>query len=128
MANLSAEWEGENLSLSFTGMFIAHGTHDLWTKWTRIPANTTEEDYKAQYSGVTTSHVSDNYRYPDAKMTRNARWYTLDIGLGAEYQLLGNLSVSLNVDYVTMRNVFNIGTYDNASDIQIILGAKYDFF
>ena len=108
---------------------MAHGTHDLWTKWTKIPAHTSEEDYEAQFSGVTTSHAaSGNYRYPDAQTTRNSIWYTLDIGLGAEYRLLDNLSISLNVDYVTMRNVFNIGTYDDASDIQIILGAKYDFF
>ena len=129
VANLSAEWEGEKLSLSFTGMFMAHGTHDLWTKWTKIPAHTSEQDYESQFSGVTTSHAaSGNFRYPDAQGTRNSIWYTLDIGLGAEYRLVDSLSVSLNVDYVTMRNVFNIGTNDDASDIQIILGARYDFF
>ena len=127
VANLSASWEGEKLNIRANGLFIAHGTVDLWTKWTKIPANTTEEDFNAGYSGVTTSHVSDNYRYPDAKTTRNARWYTLDIGLGADYQLLDNLSLSLDVDYVYMRNIFNVGG-QNGSDIQIIFSARYDLF
>lgn len=127
VANLAASWEGEKLTVRANGMFMAHGTQDLWTKWTKVPAQTTEEDFKAQYSGVTTSHVSDNYRYPDAKTTRNARWYTLDIGLGADYQLLDNLSFSLDVDYVYMRNIFNVGG-QNASDVQIVFGLSWQCF
>lgn len=128
VANLSASWEGEKLSIRANGMFMAHGTHDLWTKWTKIPAHTSEEDYETRYSGVTTSHAaSDNYRYADAKTARNARWYTLDIGVGADYRILDNLSLSLDVDYVYMRNIFNIGG-QNGGDVQIVFGVKYSCF
>lgn len=128
VANLAASWEGGKLNIRANGMFIAHGTHDLWTKWTKIPAHTSEEDYKAQYSGVTTSHAaSDNYRYADAKTARNARWYTLDIGAGADYRILDNLSLSLDVDYIYMRNIFNIGG-QNASDVQIVFGLSWQCF
>ncbi|MBR6347545.1 MAG: hypothetical protein IKR80_01185, partial [Spirochaetales bacterium] len=78
--------------------------------------------------GITTSHeATENYRYPDAQATRRVRWYTLDIGLGAQYKILDNLQLNLNVDYVYMRNIFNIGG-QNASDVQIMLGVKYDCF
>ena len=70
---------------------------------------------------------STNYRYPDAQATRNAKWYTLDIGLGADYRLLDNLSFSLDVDYVYMRNIFNVAGQD-ASDVQIVFGMTYNCF
>ena len=128
VGNLSASWEGEKLSLSAGGLVIVRGTHDLWTKWLEIPAHTPEDVFNTQYTGVTSSHAATgNYRYPDAQTARNARWYTLDIGLGAQYRVLDNLQVSLDVDYVYMRNIFNVGG-QNASDIQIMLGVKYDCF
>lgn len=126
VANLAASWEGEKLILRANGMFIAHGTHDLWTVWAEAPAS--DDAYYAEFTGVSTSHATtSNYKYPDAQASRNERWYTLDIGLGADYQLLDNLSFSLDVDYVNMRNIFNISGY-NAYDVQIVFGAKYECF
>lgn len=128
VANLSASWEGEKLSFSAKGMFMVHGTHDLWTKWTEVPAHTSEEAYKTQYSGTTSSHAaSGNYRYEDAQTARNAKWTTLDIGVGASYEIIENLELNLNVDFVSMKNIFNIKGQD-ASDVQIIFGAKYECF
>ena len=128
VANLNTSWEGEKLTLNAGGMFMMHGTQDLWTKWTKIPAHTSAEVLNSQYTGITTSHEETvNYRYPDAQATRKARWYTLDIGLGAQYKVLDNLQLNLNVDYIYMRNIFNIGG-QNASDVQIMLGVKYDCF
>ena len=129
VANLAATWEGEKLSLSANGMFIVHGTHDLWTKWGKVPAHA--GDLYEQYTGPTSSHSqNDNYRYQgyyDAKTVRNSKWYTLDIGVGAKYRLLDKLQISLNIDYVGMWNIFNVDGR-NASDIQFILGAKYECF
>ena len=129
VANLAATWEGEKLSLSANGMFIVHGTHDLWTKWGEVPAHA--GDLYEQYTGPTSSHSqNDNYRYQgyyDAKTVRNSKWYTLDIGVGAKYRLLDKLQISLNIDYVGMWNIFNVDG-QNASDIQFILGAKYECF
>ena len=128
VANLSGSWEGEKLSFNAKGLFIMHGTHDLWTKWKKVPANCSEEAYE-QYSGPSPSHSeTSNYRYPDAQTARNAVWYTLDVGVGAKYKILDNLELSFNMDFVTMRNVFNIGTYDDATDVQFIIGAKYECF
>ena len=128
VANLSGSWEGERLSFNAKGLFIMHGTHDLWTKWKKVPANCSEETYE-QYSGPSPSHSeTSNYRYPDAQTTRNAIWYTLDVGVGAKYKILDDLELSFNMDIVTMRNVFNISTYDDAIDIQFIIGAKYECF
>lgn len=128
VANLAASWEGERLTLSANGMFMVHGTHDLWTVWGKVPAHAGDVYYE-QYTGPSSSHSqNDNYRYPDdAKDTRNALWYTLDIGVGAQYQLLDNLKLSLDVDFVTMKNVFNLSGR-NASDFQIVLGATYECF
>lgn len=128
MANLSGSWEGEKLSFNAKGLFIMHGTHDLWTKWKKVPENCSEETFK-QYSGPTPSHSeTSNYRYADAQTARNAIWYTLDVGVGAKYKVLDNLELSFNMDIITMRNVFNVSTYDGATDIQFIIGAKYECF
>ncbi len=133
VANLAADWEGEKLSLSANGMLIVHGTHDPWTKWTETPEGLTdekyEEAYEAEFSGISTSHAyTSNYRYLDEKDDRNAKWYTLDIGLGARYQFTDAIEASLNVDYVLMKNVFNVASSKYTSDIQIILGATYKCF
>ena len=106
---------------------MIHGTHDLWTIWKEIPDYPTEEVY-SQYVGPTKSHSeTGNYRYQDARAKRCALWYTLDVGVGADYRLLDNLQLNFKIDFVTMRNIFNIGG-QNATDVQMILGAKYECF
>ena len=132
VANLATSWEGEKLSLRANGMVMMHGTHDIWTKWRSTPTGLPEDQYdavyEAEFSGTTTSHASTaNYRYPDAQASRNAKWYTLDIGLGADYRILDNLSFSLDVDYVYMKNIFNVAGQD-ASDVQIVFGMTYNCF
>ena len=127
VANLAATWEGGKLTLSANGMFMVHGTHDLWTVWGEVPAHAGDVYYE-QYTGPSSSHSqNDNYRYTDARDTRRSLWYTVDIGAGAQYSLLDNLKLNLNVDFVTMRNIFNVSG-QNASDVQIILGAVYECF
>ena len=127
VANLAATWEGGKLTLSANGMFMVHGTHDLWTVWGEVPAHAGDVYYE-QYTGPSSSHSqNDNYRYTDARDTRDSLWYTVDIGAGAQYSLLDNLKLNLNVDFVTMRNIFNVSG-QNASDVQIILGAVYECF
>ena len=127
VANLAATWEGGKLTLSANGMFMVHGTHDLWTVWGEVPAHAGDVYYE-QYTGPSSSHSqNDNYRYTDARDTRDSLWYTVDIGAGAQYSLLDNLKLNLNIDFVTMRNIFNVSG-QNASDVQIILGAVYECF
>ncbi len=106
---------------------MAHGTHDFWTKWSKIPAHTSKEDYNNQYSGISSDHSNTgNYRYSDAT-SRNSIWYTYDIGINASYEILDNLSVSLALDYVRMNNIYNVKG-QNASDFQVIAGVSYKPF
>ncbi len=128
VANLSAQWEKGNLTIGGKFFFLAHGTHDFWTIWTKVPAHTSEEDYSKQYSGISSDHSNTgNYRYGDEAKKRNSIWYTYDIGLSVKYDMLNNLSFSAAVDFVNMNNIFNIKG-QNASDFQLILGVTYKPF
>ncbi len=128
VANLSAQWEKGNLTIGGKFFFMAHGTHDLWTKWINVPAHTTEEDYNKQFNGVSSDHSNTgNYRYGDEAKNRDSIWYTYDIGLNAKYDVLNNLSFNIAVDFVKMNNIFNIKG-QNASDFQLILGVTYKPF
>lgn len=132
VANLSASWEGEKLSFTANGMYMVHGTHDLWTKWTETPTGLTDdaytEAYEAEFSGISSSHANTtNYRYADAQTARDAKWTTLDIGVGASYQIIDNVKLNLNVDFVSMKNIYNVEGND-ASDVQIVFGVKYECF
>ncbi len=128
VANLSAQWEKGALTVGGKFFFMAHGTHDLWTVWTDIPAHTSEETYKKQYSGITSDHSNTgNYRYGDAAKSRDSIWYTYDLGLSAQYAVSEQLTAALTVDYVKMNNIFNVSTND-ASDVQVTLGVTYKPF
>ncbi len=122
VANLSATWEKDKLTLGGRAFFMMHGTHDLWTVWQKVPANTTEEDYKKSYSGITSKDTTSNYRYDVSN--RDSIWYTLDIGLNAKYDMLDNLSFNVAVDFVNMNNIFNVQGQD-AFDFQLIFGVTY---
>lgn len=107
---------------------MAHGTHDYWTKWSEVPAETSEADYRNQYSGISSDHSNTgNYRYSDAETVRNSIWYTYDIGISASYEVLDNLSLSLALDFVRMNNIYNVRG-QNASDFQVILSVSYKPF
>lgn len=127
-ASLSVDWECKRFTLGGKFFFMAHGTHDYWTKWCEVPAETSEADYSNQYSGISSDHSNTgNYRYSDAQTVRNSIWYTYDIGLNASYSVLDNLSVSLALDFVRMNNIYNVKG-QNASDFQVILGVSYKPF
>ena len=127
VGNLDVDWQWGKLSVGGNFFFMAHGTHDFWTKWSEVPAHTSKEDYNNQYNGISSDHSNvDNYRYSDAR-SRNSIWYTYDIGLNASYEILDNLSVSLALDFVRMNNIYNIKG-QNASDFQVIVGVSYKPF
>ncbi len=128
VVNLGTQWEKGALTVGGKFFFMAHGTHDLWTIWTKIPAHTSEETYKKQYSGITSDHSNTgNYRYGDEAKSRDSIWYTYDLGLSAQYSITKQLDVSLSLDYVSMNNIYNISAND-ASDFQVIMGITYKPF
>jgi len=123
VANLNAEWKKNNfLTLSANAFFMAHGTHDKWTRWTEVGGNG-EDDWKKYSVTPTSGHESENFRYDDVQ-NRNAVCYTLDLGLFCQYHINENLNVYGQADFIRIWNVYNIKG-DNANDAQFVVGLKY---
>jgi len=124
VANLNVEWKKPNfLTLSANAFFMAHGTHDKWTKWSEV-GGTGEEDWKKNSLTPTSGHETENFRYDDAQSSRNAVCYTLDLGLFCQYHIKENLKVYGQADYIRIWNAYNVKD-ENASDAQFVVGVKY---
>ena len=123
VANLNVQWKKTNfLTLSANAFFMAHGTHDKWTRWSEV-GGTGEEDWKKYSVTPTSGHETGNYRYDDTD-SRNAVSYTLDLGLFCQYHIKENLKVYGQADYIRIWNVYNRKD-ENASDAQFVVGLKY---
>ncbi|MBP5757356.1 MAG: hypothetical protein J6W39_07245, partial [Spirochaetales bacterium] len=121
VANLNVEWKKPNLlTLSANAFFMAHGTHDKWTKWSIVGGN---EDWNETSVTPTSKHETENYRYDDAQ-SRNAVCYTLDLGLFCQYHIKENLKVYGQADFIRIWNVYNQKD-ENANDAQFVVGLKY---
>ena len=121
VANLNVEWKKPNfLTLSANAFFMAHGTHDKWTKWSIVGGN---EDWNETSVTPTSKHETENYRYDDAQ-SRNAVCYTLYLGFFCQYQIKENLKVYGQADFIRIWNVYNIKD-ENANDAQFVVGLKY---
>ena len=121
VANLNVEWKKPNLlTLSANAFFMAHGTHDKWTKWSIVGGN---EDWNETSVTPTSKHETENYRYDDAQ-SRNAVCYTLDLGLFCQYHIKESLKVYGQADFIRIWNVYNKKD-ENASDAQFVVGLKY---
>ena len=125
VANLNVEWKKPNfLTLSANAFFMAHGTHDKWTKWSEV-GGSGEEDWNKYSVTPTSGHETENYRYKDEDIQRrNAVSYTLDLGLFCQYHIKENLKVYGQADYIRIWNVYNRKD-ENASDAQFVVGLKY---
>lgn len=128
VANLDLSWENEKLSLGANALFMVHGTNDIWTKWRAVPAHTSEEDYKNQFSAPTTdASNTENFRYPSTEIAeRNTRWITVDVGARCSYQVSDSLMLNVALDLVYMNGVFN-HCGETAFDAQLVIGGKYSF-
>lgn len=126
---MKSQWEKGALTLGAKAFFLAHGTHDIWTEWVKVPANTSKEDYDKHFGGLSSDHTnSNNYRYgDDAKTNRDSASYTFDLGISVKYEFTPSLSVFGAVDYVWAENIYNVSAND-ASDLQVILGVTYKPF
>ncbi len=124
VANLNAQWVSSDFTLRLGGnvFFMAHGTHDLWTHWTRIGG--TQADFSANDSSPTTTHTSTNNKYPDAQTVRNSVQYSLIYGVNASYAFLDYLTASAQLNYL---DIFNYGNEKNVrqSDLQLALSLVY---
>ncbi len=126
VGNLKAQWVSSDFSLRLGGnfFFMAHGTHDLWTHWTRIGG--TKESYEANKATPTTTHTSTNNKYPNAKTVRNSIQLSFVYEVSASYAFLDCLTASLQADYIDIINYGNEkGVRQN--DLQLALSLQYSF-
>ena len=123
VADLNVEWKRSNLiAVSANAFFMAHGTHDKWTKWAEVGGHG-QEQWDSTSVTPTSSHETGNYRYSDAG-ERNAVCYTLDLGLGCSWNVSDSLRLFGQTDLIFLRNSYNIRG-NNEQDFQIVLGAAY---
>ena len=107
--------------MSSNVFFMAHGTHDKWTRWDQIGGNG-EKNWNDTSVTPTTEHETGNYRYDVS--ARNAVSYTLDIGAGFSYVLDDGLRLFCQADFIRIWNSFNIAGQDEY-DFQFVSGIKY---
>ncbi len=124
VANLNASWRKANLmSLSANAFFMAHGTHDQWTRWDQIGGNSST--WEQTSVTPTSSHETGSYKYDSVELNkRNAVCFTLDVGLFGSYCITQGIDVYCQLDYLKVWNVYNRSGVDGV-DLQIVLGASY---
>ena len=121
VANLNATWRKPGfLTLSANLFFMAHGTHDKWTKWNLVGGN--GDQWKNTSVTPTSSHETGNYRYDTSD--RDAVCYTFDAGLYGSVNLNSRLNVYAQADFIAVRNIMNRSGV-NENDFQFVVGAKY---
>ena len=122
VANFNVEWKKPGMiSFSTNLFFMAHGTHDKWTRWDNI-GNKGQDQWNQASVTPTSTHETGNYRYDVSD--RNAVCYTVDVGLGCNWTLSENISLFGQADYLFLWNSFN-RQGNNEQDFQLVLGAKY---
>ena len=125
VANVKAGWTTADLRLSVEGsfFFMAHGTHDQWTMWTRIG---NDENYQYEKSSPTTKHTTYNAKYAYKTGADLAVEKTIVCGLNASYKVSSWLTAIAQVDYVTIANYGNMDGV-NQNDLQLVLSARFMF-
>ncbi|MBQ0166535.1 MAG: hypothetical protein KBT02_05440 [Treponema sp.] len=125
VGNFNCTWENTKLELNANYFFMAHGTHDFWTKWAM--KSSFDDDYiRENYTTPTSSHMSsDNYRFDTYERTMVC--YTNRITLGAAYKVRPNLKIFGQADGIIVENAFNDWNNGVTGDVQLVLGMKYTF-
>ena len=95
--------------------YMAHGTHDQWTVWTRV---------NEKYHNVTTptdEHQTGNHKDANAGQ-RNAVSHTFDLGFDMKLLLPYGFSIESSLDFVSVLNAWNIKSDKLLFDIQWTIG------
>ena len=122
VANLNVGWKKPDvIAVSANCFFMAHGTHDKWTRWDNI-GNHGQEQWDQASVTPTSVHETGNYRYDVSD--RNAVCYTLDTGLGCSWFVNDSLKVFAQADFICLWNSLNRQGI-NEQDFQLVIGAKY---
>ena len=102
--------------------YLLHGTHDMYTLWA-IGSNSDPDDPTLVSTPTTTPASSGNH--DPASNSRDAVEYTLALGMKGSYQILENLEVYSQVDWIYKINPGNFSTNVPVSDLQVTVGASY---
>lgn len=105
--------------------YMAHGTFDIFTKWSKVGGALSSEPGKPFVKTPTTNgnDSAGNYADPDYGL-RNAVSHTVVAGVHGSYSIQKNLSVFGQVDFVSIANYKNISG-EKARDVQITIGSCY---
>ena len=124
VANLNVGWKKSGqLAVSANAFFMAHGTHDKWTRWDETGGNG-EDQWNHASVTPTSTHETGNYRYDDAEDERNAVCYTLDLGLGCSWNIRDDFRLFGQADLIFLWNTYNVSG-NREQDFQVVLGASY---
>ena len=126
VGNLSADYtEYGKWNVGTNLFFMAHGTFDQWTVWTRINPSKDHPEYPEENPVTpTTSHVSENHRDPNAS-DRDSVEYTFDLTLKGGYMILDNLEAYASCDFIYVVNPGNLSSVTPKSDMQLTIGLSY---
>ncbi len=97
--------------------FMAHGTHDKYTVWTRVTKDTNK-------TTPTTDHQTENYN-DDNVSNRDSVAYSFVTSLTGSYSFLPDLTLSGEVDFIYLKNPGNISTSPSLFDIQTTIALNY---
>ncbi len=103
--------------------YMAHGTFDKWTVWTRI--NGTGNPSESPTTPTNSHSGYDNQNRDGDAATRDAVAHTLVLGVSGSYTILPGLDVFGQADYVHIWNPGNHSTNDPVSDLQLSVGVSY---
>ena len=121
VANFNAGYRSVNSwHAEFNAFFMLHGTHDMWTLWSKVNA----ADYT---SGPTESHITGNNKDATAQSTRNAVSKTLVVGVNGGYVFDNGISLNCQLDCITVWNPGNVKSASPVSDIQLTVGVGFSF-
>nr|WP_321261781.1 hypothetical protein [uncultured Sphaerochaeta sp.] len=105
-------------NLSGNVFYMAHGTFDMFTYWTRVGGGVADISQTPTTGGSVGNYADSSYA------SRNAVEHTLIAGLYGSYQITDTMRTFGQLDYITINNYQNI-LGQKASDIQLTLGLSY---
>lgn len=109
-----------DFSLGANLFYMAHGTHDRWTVWTRVNQGVPNP------STPSTSHDTQNHKDPDAQ-SRDAVEHSIAVSLRGKVGLPCGFSLFAEMDHLTKIHPGNRKANATASDLQLMLGASWEF-
>ncbi|NQT57483.1 MAG: hypothetical protein HQ557_00730 [Bacteroidetes bacterium] len=111
----------DKLRIEGNVFYMLHGTQDMYTLW--IEGEDTDPDDPTVVTTPTDAPASGN-QDSDAN-SRDAVEHTLVLGIKGSYNILDNLKVYGQTDWLYKVNPGNLSTNDPVSDLQISLGVAY---